>query len=295
MSPERGAIPSNLHPVKPVVAGASRPAPAKSAGELRIGQGRFFNYALPQGWRVGEDGQFALTLMAPDGHALTVLVGNAGMPPNYPPDRYAYEKMMALQIQNLRMSKAKQMMPLKGFAQGYQFDVDYTAGGGAAHGVVKVYVAPAYDTSTMAMTAALSDASQWSSYASWLPLVADQISAIDGGAFGARGIMAQNLQNSTAYAAAAKEYREFSQRTQQGVTDARNASQDKNNVAFREGLGGVQTYVNPYEPKVPVELPDTYKYFWVNPQGTYQGTDDPSVNPNNGSTGEWKRLPKRQP
>jgi len=285
-----------LHVVKPVVRDERRATPVNtSAGELRIAKGRFFNYALPQGWRVAEDGQFALTLIAPDSKALTVLVGVAGVQPNYPPDRFAYEKLMAMQIQNLRMSKAKQMMPLKGFAQGYQFDVDYTAGGGAAHGVVKVYVAPAYDTSTMAMTAALSDARQWSSYASWLPLVADQISAIDGGAFGARGIMAQNLQNSTAYAAAAKEYREFSQKTQQSVTDARNNSQDKNNVAFREGIGGVQTYVNPYDTRVPVELPDTYKYFWVNPQGTYQGTDDPSVNPNNGSTGEWKRLPKRQP
>ena len=34
--------------------------------ELRIAQTRFFSFALPPGWRVGEDGQFALTLVAPD-------------------------------------------------------------------------------------------------------------------------------------------------------------------------------------------------------------------------------------
>ena len=284
-----------MHPVKPVVASAAARTPVKtSASELTVARGKFFSYASPQGWRLGEDGQFGLTLMAPDGKALTVMVGNAGVQPNYPPDRYAYEKLTAMRVQNLRLGQAKRATPLTGFAQAYQFDVDYTVNGGAAHGVAKVYIAPAYDSATMAMTAALSDASQWASYASWLPLVADQISALDGRAFGARGIMAQNLQTSTAYAAAAKEYRDWSQKTQQGVTDARNASQDKNNAAFRENLGAVQTYVNPYDTRVPVELPDTYKYFWVNPQGTYMGTDDPSVNPNNGSTSEWKKLPKLQ-
>jgi hypothetical protein len=144
------------------------------------------------------------------------------------------------------------------------------------------------------MTAAISDASQWAGYASWLPLVAEQISALDGRAFGARGIMAQNIENSKAYATAAKEYRDWSQKTQQGVVDARSASQDKNNASFRENLGAVQTYVNPYEPQVPVELPTKYSYYWVSPQGTYLGTDDPSVNPNVGGTGEWKQLPKQQ-
>src|SRR6185295_1751648 len=108
------------------------------------------------------------------------------------------------------------------------------------------------------------------------------------------GIMAQNLQNSTAYAEAARQYRDWSQRNWQQVTDGRNASQDKNNVQFRESLGAVQTYVNPYDSRVPVELPTTYKYFWTNAQGTILGTDDPSVNPNAGSTAEWKQMPKRK-
>ena len=50
---------------------------------------------------MGEDGQFALTLMAPDSRALTVLVGNAGVPINYPPAQYAYERLMSLQPQGL--------------------------------------------------------------------------------------------------------------------------------------------------------------------------------------------------
>jgi hypothetical protein len=161
--------------------------------------------------------------------------------------------------------------------------------------VGKINVAPAYDTTTLAMTAAISETSQWSGYASWLPLVADQISATNGAAFGMRGIMAQNLKNSQQYGEAARQYREWSQRTQQQVTNDRNASQDKNNAAFRENLGAVQTYVNPYDTRVPLELPTTYKHFWVDAQGTILGTDDPSVNPNSGSTREWKQIPRRLP
>jgi hypothetical protein len=298
--PEASDIPANMYRVTPVAQDAARPVPATSStanagAKLSIGSGQFFNYALPQGWHLGEDGQFALTTVAPDNKAFTVMVGNAGLPPNYPPDRYAYEKMMAMQPQNLRIGQGKKAAPVAGFAQAYAFDVEYSVRGAPQRGVAKVHIAPAYDTATMAMTAAISAASQWPEYASWLPLVADQIAAKDGRAFGARGVMAQNLKNSTEYAEAARQYREWSQKTQQGVTDARNASQDRNNTAFRENLGAVQTYVNPYDSRVPVELPATYKYFWVDAEGTYLGTDDSSVNPNVGSTREWKQMPKRQP
>lgn len=53
--------------------------------------------------------------------------------------------------------------------------------------------------------------------------------------------------------------------------------------------------MNPYDKRAPVELPTTYQYYWVNPQGNYAGTNDPSVNPNVGSTVEWKKMPARRP
>jgi hypothetical protein len=145
----------------------------------------------------------------------------------------------------------------------------------------------------MAMTAALSDARQWEGYSSWLPLVAAQVAARDGAAFGMRGVMQQNLQNSAAYSQAAKEYRAWSQRNWQAVTDARGASTDRNNQQFRETLGNVQTYVNPHDSRTPVELPNTYQHFWVNEQGTILGTNDPGIDPNAGSTQDWRRMPKQ--
>ena len=251
-------IPQNMFPVKPV---AANPAPA--AASLGIRNGQFFSYALPQGWRVGEDGQFALTLAAPDNKALTVMVGNAGLPVNYPPSQFVYEKLSALRPQNLQIGQPRQAAPIAGFAQAYQFDVTYSLRGMACRGTVKCHIFRAYDTAVMAMTAALSEASQWPGYASWLPLVAEQISATNGGAFGRRGIMAQNLKNSTAYAEAARQYRDWSQQNWQQVTDDRNASVDRRSFQVRENLGAVQTYVNPFGTSTPVQLPTTYKYIGV--------------------------------
>src|SRR5438874_619239 len=73
-------------PVKPVQ--SNRPNAAGAS--LQIGNGKFFSYALPQGWGVGEDGQFALTLVSADTKAITVMVGNAGLPANYAPGRFVY-------------------------------------------------------------------------------------------------------------------------------------------------------------------------------------------------------------
>lgn len=263
---------------------------ARPAGELRIAQSRFFAFALPPGWRVGEDGQFALTLLAPDNQAMTLIVGNAGMPPRHPALRFAHDKFSALQPQNLQLGQPRPAQAGAGFAQAVEFDVAYSVRGVAWRGVAKVAVAPAYDTQTMALTAALATADQWGAYAPWLPRVADQVAATHGGAFGARGVMQQNLQNSMAYGEAARQYREWSQKNWQQVTDDRNASQDRRNFAIRENLGGVQTFSNPYGSNQSVELPVTHKYYWIDRQGRMVGTDDSGADPNAGSTGDWRRM-----
>lgn len=275
-------------PVRPVVReGASPPRPA---GELRIAQTRFFSFALPPGWRVGEDGQFALTLLAPDNLALTLMVGNAGMPLHHPAARFAYDKLSAMRPQNLQLGALRPARPGAGFAQAVEFDVGYSARGVPYRGVAKVSVAPAYDSQTMALTAALSSADQWGGYGQWLPRVADQVAATNGAAFGMRGVMQQNLQNSVAYGEAARQYRDWSQKNWQQVTDDRNASQDRRNFAVRENLGGVQTFANPYGTNQSVEMPTTHKYFWADRQGRMVGTDDPSADPNVGSTGDWRKM-----
>lgn len=285
-------IPPNMVVVKPMMRTNAPPA----AGDLQVVRGRHFAYALPQGWRVGEDGQFAVTLIAPDSHAFTLMVGNAGMLPNYPLDRFVYEKMAAVRPQNLRISAGRQAAPRAGFHHAAEFDVAYISQRGIpSRGVVKCSVAPAYDTALIVMTGAFAIDSQWGGYASWLPLMAEQISATDGAAFGRRGVMAQNLQMSREYGEATRAYREWSQKNWQGVTENRQASEDRKNYYVRENLGSTKAYTNPYDARAPVDLPQTYKYYWVNRQGTYAGTNDPSVNPNDGSTSDWKQMPLQRP
>jgi len=288
---ESGSDSTVFVPVKPVTPGADAGRGSRQPGELRIGQGQFFSYAMPPDWRVGEDGQFALTLVAPDNRALTVMVGNAGMPPQYPPAQYARERLMAIRPQNLRIGPPRPAPPVTGFRAGFVMDVTYVAQGMASRGLAKVSIAPAYDTQTMAMTAALTTADQWTGYSTWLPQVADQIAARDGGAFGMRGLMQQNLRNSTAYAEAARNYRDWSQRNWQQVTDDRNASTDRRNTEFRENLGGVQSYTNPFATGQAYELPSTYTHYWTDPQGNIVGTNNPSADPNVGASVEWRRMP----
>lgn len=290
---EAGAqsIPRGFKEVRPA---AREAAPQKSGPPpLAVARGSFFNFALPPGWRVGEDGQFALTLVAPDQRALTVMVGNAGVPPGYPPAQYAYEKLMAIRPEGLQLGQPRSTRPVAGFAQAVEYPVRYTINGVPCQGVAKVHIAPGYDSAVMAMTAALSEARQWPDYARWLPLVADQISANSGAAFGARGIMAQNLQNSSAYAEAARQYRDWSQKNWQAVTDARADAQERNQRQFREALGNVQTYANPYDARAPVELPNTHQHYWINARGTIIGTDNPNVDPNAGSDGDWRPMQRR--
>jgi hypothetical protein len=183
-----------------------------------------------------------------------------------------------------------------GFAQAVEFDVSYVSRRGIpCRGVAKCNVRVAYDSAVYALTGAFSQEASWPGYASWLPAVADQVSATNGAAFGRRGVMAQNLKNSAAYAEAARQYRDWSQRNWQQVTDDRNASQDRKAFQVRENLGAVQTYANPFGTSPPVQLPTTYKYYWGDNQGNYLGSDDPSANPNTGSTVEWKKMPRYQP
>jgi hypothetical protein len=56
----------------------------------------------------------------------------------------------------------------------------------------------------------------------------------------------------------------------------------------------MRSYNNPYDSRPPVELPNTYQYYWVNEDGTCLGTNDAGVNPNVGSTRDWQQMPRRQ-
>lgn len=71
--------------------------------------------------------------------------------------------------------------------------------------------------------------------------------------------------------------------------EARQAANDRINRNFSEYIRGVQTYQNPLESR-PVELPTGYREAWVSGNGEYILSNDPSFNPNVGSTQSWQRM-----
>lgn len=263
-------------------------------GSLDVRRGNYFDYVVPSGWRIVEDGQFAVVLCSPDNSALTIMVGNSGLPINYNPGQFVYEKLLTMQPYNLQMSHPRPAQAIAGCSVAYEFDVIYIHNGIPCQGIAKCSVAYSYNICTMVMTCAISHQSQWASYASWLPQIASQVAASNGAAFGMQGVMAQNLEISRTEGQRYREYREWSQQTWDEVTRQRNESIDRQNFHFRENLGNVTTWTNPYGyPNV--ELPTNYSYFWINRQGQIYGTNDPGENPNFGSTQDWARMNRYQP
>lgn len=258
-------------------------------GAPQIHQGRCFQYVIPSGWTVAEDGPSAVVLFAPDRCALTILVGNAGMPLGYPPPQFIYEKLMAMRPDGLQLGPGRPTAPMPGFAQAIEFDYFYGVGGVACRGVAACHVAMAYDSCSMVLTAAASQASQWPTYASWLPQIPRQVTATSGEAFGARGVMQQNLAISTHEGELQRQYREWSAQQWNAVVDERHAVTDRQQHEFRENLGAVGTWVNPYG-YPPVELSTQFTHYWINRQGKVFGTNDPGVDPNVGSTEGWMRM-----
>jgi hypothetical protein len=267
---------------------------AQNNHALEVRSGQCFQYVIPQGWQVAEDGQFAVVLFAPNNDALTIMVGNSGFPLHYNPSQYVYDRLMAMQPQQLQMSQPRQAQPISGCTTAYEYDYTYTFNGIPCQGLAKCSIAYSYDMCTMVVTSAASHTSQWAGYASWLPQVANQVSATNGAAFGMRGIMSQNINNSIIEGEIARENRREAQRNWDEATRQRGESIDRQNVYFRENLGNVQTWTNPYGYPT-VELPTTHSYYWTNSQGQIYGTDNPSENPNVGTTESWMRMNRHQP
>ncbi|MBH8572716.1 hypothetical protein I8752_06755 [Nostocaceae cyanobacterium CENA369] len=267
---------------------------ASTPPSLEIRHGHYFNYVVPSGWRVVEDGQFAVVLFSPDNTALTIMVGNSGLPVNYNPWQFVYEKLLAMQPYQLQMGQPRQVQPIAGCTVAYEWDYNYMYNGIAYQGIAKCSIAYSYNLCTMVMTCAASDRSQWANYVSWLPQIASEVSATNGAAFGIQGIMAQNINISLTEGQRHREYREWSQNTWNEVNRQRNESIDRQNFQFRENLGNVTTWTNPYGYPM-VELPTNYNYYWINRQGQIYGTNDPTENPNFGSTQDWLKMNRYLP
>jgi hypothetical protein len=253
-------------------------------------QGACFNYAVPQGWRVTEDGTHAVVLVAPDNTALTIMVGVTALPAGYSPAQFIYDKLAQI-FTNLRLGPPQPAPPVMGMQHAIQHGLAYVSKlGFPCCGVAKCSVAINFDGScNFVMTSAVSREATWPDYSQWLPQLADDITPSNAGAFGRSQVVAQDRRNEWVQQQQFNEYQEWSTANWQAVTDHRGYVQDGQNFAFRENLGAVQTFMNPYDSQ-PVELSSQFAHHWVSRQGEIFSTNDPSVNPNVGSTKEWMPM-----
>lgn len=263
-------------------------SPPHQGFELR--QGVCFRYALPTGWTVAEDGPFAVVLVDPQRRAVAAIVGNAGLPPWHPPHEYVYARLMGLGPEALQLGPPRPAAPLGGFASAWEFDLSYAVQGVPCLGVARCHAAPAYDSALMAVTWAASDAPRWAMHAAWLPAVSMQFVATHPGAFGAQGIMAQNLQNAAAFGQQLQAQRDASHAMWSEVARQRDASQERNHDAFRQALDGVERYDNPFTGQ-PIDLSSNNQSYWVHPvTGQVVGGADAGFDPRTPQDASWQRM-----
>jgi len=265
------------------------PPSSSSVPPVQVVQGRSFQFAIPAGWRVVEEGAFAVVLSAPDNAAVTVMVGHCGLPMGCDPAAFAYEKVSALAVQRLSFGPPRPGAPMAGFAGAYEYDCAYWATGVACRGVASVSGRQGYDSMDLALAFAASDERQWPAYAGWLPQVARHVMATDGAAFGARGIAQQNLSNSMAFGQQLQAHREHSQALQQELTDQRWRSDEMRQAGRGEALTAHAWFADPYG-NPPRQMPTTAGCHWASRDGRVVSSADPTFDPRTATDPDWQRM-----
>jgi hypothetical protein len=256
--------------------------------------GRFFRYALPAGWQAQENSNL-LCLNSPDGQAAIMHVGLVGMMQAMSPDQFvAY----AMNLQGMPLTAflhGQPITPPPGCTGAGWFEITYALRGVTCRGTVASFIAASYGMCNASMTLAAAQTGAWEAYRAWLPQIAAEVAPAGAQTYMAGQVAADNLRNSIELGQRFHEVNDHTQRQWQEVTNERWASDERRNFEFRENLGAVQTYTNPYDNHRSVELSTQYRFYWVNRRGEIVGSDDPSYDPRTGSTDEWTQMPRFGP
>jgi hypothetical protein len=280
--------------------------PSQNPPALQTRQGQCLKYIMPQGWQISEDGQFAVALFAPGNVAMSIVVGNSGLPVYYTPGQFVRDKLSSLQPQQLQIGQPRQAPPMAGFTTAFDFDCTYIWNGSPWRGVAKCSIAYSYDMCTMAVTCGASQASQWANYASWLPQVASQAQVTNNAAFGMQGMMQQTMDNNRAFADKFQQYRDWSINLWNEVTGHRNASDNyrQQSSAPNNSYTAGDAYADAaFSNRTAYEDPNsqygnyyyysgTDRYVWTDGQGEFKSSNDPNYNPNIGSSRNWTEAKK---
>lgn len=270
-------------------------APGGSAPPMPVSmrQSQYFRFAYPEGWTLNEHTN-GLFLNAPDGSAAIMHVGLVGMLQPFTPDQFVCHVLAMHQMFQPRFLSGQPIQPPPGCSSAGMFELTYVTNGIPCQGHVVSYIALGYNQCNGSMTLSASSVQGWPAVRNWLPQVAAHVQPGGMQTYMAGQVAADNQRSTAEFGQRLSEYNSWSQNLQQQTTNERWQSQDRNNFHFRENLGNVSTFDNPYLSR-PVELPTTYSHYWVNRQGQIVGSNDPGYDPRVGSTQDWIPMPRTRP
>jgi hypothetical protein len=280
-------------------AAVSQPPPTEppgAQGAVEVRQGQCFQFAVPEGWRVVEEGQFAIVMLAPDDTAFTLMVGACGLFPGANPIGFAHEKLASIPgVSQLQLGQPRQGRPQAGFPGAQEVDCTYQANGIQCQGVATVSVRPGYNAVDFILVCAAAHAAHWPRYATWLPQVAAHAVPTSPAAFGAQAVAQQNLASSTAFGQQLAASREHSQRLAEEVAAHREQSDLAQAQGRGESLTGESWYGDPHG-NPPQRLSNSTGFYWSHPDGRVHPTDDPTYDPRVVEQDpRWQRMERLPP
>lgn len=261
--------------------------------ESRVVQGQCFQFVVPAGWNVLEEGQFAVVQADANRQAVSLMTGNCGYLPGYHPLQYAQEKLSA--FGSVQFGQPRQGQPLAGFEGALEADYRYAVNGIPCLGIATVSHRHGYGQLDLVLTAAAAHEQYWPSFASWLPAVAKQFAVTNGAAWGARGIAQQNLDASIRLGDQLREHRAWSHDVQKQVTDQRWESDERRQHGVGQVLSGESWYSDPYGQHPPIRMSDTPAVYWASRDGRIVHSDDPGFDPRTPMDADWQRMAPQQP
>jgi hypothetical protein len=263
--------------------------------QCTVRQGRNFLYSLPSGWRVVEEGNYALFLQAADQSAGIVVAGLSGLTTPLNPGQFAQHILTTvLRIPpGIQFGAHWQLQPSRGYSMAEAFELRYGLPGAfgvkAMRGLAFSNVALTYAACSGVIHLAAAPEEHWANSADWLPAVALQ--AINNGpnAYGAWGVAAGDRYNQARENLQFQNYLSWSEQTWASVAAHRAASHAYRSAALDPILTGQQWNADPWG-YVPTRDSIAPAVIWVHQDGRRFESPDPSMDPRTPSDPDWRRV-----
>jgi hypothetical protein len=256
---------------------------------MPVRQGPYFNHFLPAGWEVVEENNTTLLLRSRDRSADISVTGMGGLKQQLTPEVFAYQRMIALRLTDVRFSRLVYIIPMAAYDGAAIMDVTYTAPGGRMRGLVVSNVATVYNRNLFertdgVMTLVGAKEGIWDAYSDWLPEVALQTVHIGPNPFDTpRREIERANQIVTAH-------RDWAKRTWDELVTYRGKTQAGPDAP----PAGQQLYDNPYG-GAPIRQSAGPAAIWINRNGQQLPTDDPAFDPRTPIDPDWQRLVPKRP